>query len=347
MQYYLLVLENKYLQVLLLLILVVPTHYLIKFLFKIFIRKYTSKTETALDDKIIQVIEPAIFWSLILIVLSFSLKILNFSFVEQTTIKQTSFTLLTIIWGSYLIKTLKIATRDFREHMEDDIKNHMLPFLENFSQIFVFLVVFLIIFNIWNIDITPLLAAGGFAGVALAFASKDLMSNLFGGLSVFFDQPYKLGDYVIIEDKYRGEVVNIGMRSTKIRTRDNVLVTVPNSVMVTNAVINETGFDPRLRIRIPLQVSTDGSLENTEKIILKRIKKNPKIMSVPKPVIRYRKFSDAGVDLEIMASIAEPAARGRIKHQLIKDIQIICNKEGIDLPAPRRDIYILNKDKKK
>ena len=142
-----------------------------------------------------------------------------------------------------------------------------IPFLDNLVKLLTIGVVIFIILGIWSIDITPLFLSAGVAGVAVAFAAKDTVANLFGGFSVFIDKPYKIGDYVIVNEKYRGEVVEIGMRSTKIRTRDNVLLTIPNSVMVTNAVINETGFDPKLRIRISLGVSHNSDLEKVEEIL--------------------------------------------------------------------------------
>ena len=187
------------------------------------------------------------------------------------------------------------------------------------------------------------MASAGVAGLAVAFAAKDTVANLFGGVSIFFDKPYKVGDYVIVDDKYRGEVIQIGMRSTKIKTRDNVLLTVPNSVMVTNAVINETGFDPKLRIRIPLGVSYKEDLEKVEKVLVDTLKKHSRVLSSPAPRVRFRAFGESAVELEVLGVIKTPPERGRTIHELIKKIHKSFKKEGIEIPYPHREVYLHQK----
>lgn len=178
--------------------------------------------------------------------------------------------------------------------------------------------------------------------MALAFAAKDFVANVFGGISVFFDKPYIVGDYVIIADKYRGEVLEIGMRSTRIKTRDGVLLTVPNSVLITNAVINETGFDPRLRIRLPIQISYQEDVDRVEKILIEVAHFSDLVLRDPKPLVRYREFADSGIMLELLVTIAEPAQKGFVMHELIKLVQQRFRSEHISIPYPQRDIHVKN-----
>src|SRR3989338_6299492 len=215
-----------------------------------------------------------------------------------------------------------------------------IPLVNNVLTIGIIALFGLVVLRIYEIDITPAIASAGIVGVALAFAAKDLVANLFGGISVFFDKPYQIGDYVIINEHYRGEVIEIGTRSTKIKTRDNILVTVPNSVMVTNAVINETGFEPSLKVRIPIQIAYKSNLENVEKIIISTVKTHREILHDPAPIVRYRQFADSGINLEVLVVIAHPADRGRIVHELIKLIFNEFQKKDIDIPYPQRDVRL-------
>lgn len=121
---------------------------------------------------------------------------------------------------------------------------------------------------------------------------------------------------------------------------DNVLLTIPKSVMVTNAVINETGFDPKLRIRIPLGVAYSSDLNKVEEVLVEVINSQAEILKKPEPRVRYRRFGESSIDLEMLATISKPADRGRVIHELIKNIDKRLKKEHIYLPYPQRDVHL-------
>ena len=251
-----------------------------------------------------------------------------------------------VVWSVAIVKLLDTIWQNIAKTHPDDkeVQNHLIPFLKATSKIVIVLIITALSLNDWNVNLAPLLASAGVAGVAIAFAAKDIVANFFGGISIFFDKPYKVGDFVIIDEKYRGEVIQIGMRSTKIKTRDEILITIPNSVMTTNAVINETGLDPVLRLRIPVQVSYRSNLASVEQIILEVIGKHKSVLKEPPIKVRYRGFEESGVGLEALANIDEPANRGLIVHELIKAIHSEFGKQGVEVPYPRRDVFVINKE---
>jgi small-conductance mechanosensitive channel len=318
--------------------------WLVEYIFKHFLGKLLQKTKTKLDDKLIKILKFPIFWSvfiagayIFLLSVSVSDRFLELSQNILTT-------LLITLWGIAISQISKLLLHAYDQKQTKSRRlSDAIPFLENLIMLGVLGLALLIALDTWGINITPLLASAGVVGIAVAFAAKDTVSNLFGGVSVFFDRPYKVGDYVIIQDKYRGEVIEIGMRSTKIKTRDNVLLTVPNSVMVTNAVINETGFDPKLRIRIPLGVAYNSDLDKVEYALMNLMKEHKEVLEDPTPRIRYRNFSESSIDLEAMCVIAKPADRGRIMHELIKEIDKVFREEKIEMPFPQREVHINNK----
>ena len=239
-------------------------------------------------------------------------------------------------------KLIHIALHSRFKESKESLKT-ALPFINNLLRAVILLGVLLYILQTFNVDITPALASAGFVGVALAFAAKDFMANLFGGISIFFDKPYVVGDYVIIADKHRGEVVEIGMRSTKIKTRDDILLTVPNSVMTTNAVINETGFEPMLRLRIPILIDYMEDLERIENILVELSHQHSEILKHPSPRVRYRAFDDSGIKLELLIVIEKPAEKGRIVHEIIKLIHKRFKDEHITIPYPQRVVSLNQK----
>lgn len=310
----------------------------------IVIRKLIGKTKTKFDDAIVNIIKTPAFATVILVGI-YLLSGLN-SIPEnlQSIIANTTLSIIAAIWGWSTTKLSKLLLVQLgNKHTKDTGLKEAIPFLENIIVLLVLAVFLSLVLAIWGKSITPILASAGVAGVAVAFAAKETISNLFGGMSIFFDKPYKPGDYILIDDKYRGEVVKIGMRSTKVKTRDNVLLTIPNSLMTTNTIVNETGFNSSLRIRIPLAVSYETNLENTEKILVDLLMKQKSILKDPPPKVRFRKFAESAIELDVLVVIEPPAIKGAVRHELMKAIHFELSKRKIVMPYPHLDVHIHRK----
>ena len=126
---------------------------------------------------------------------------------------------------------------------------HVLGILSNLVTLLVLMGGAFLLLHVWHISLTPLLASAGLVTAAMALASREALSNLFGGISIILDRPFYVGDYINLESGERGEVVHIGLRSTRVLTRDDILISVPNSVLANSRVINETQQVPRMRVR--------------------------------------------------------------------------------------------------
>lgn len=305
---------------------------------------WSKRTKTRADDLILKTIRRPVYLSLVLVGLYLSLAKLSLSPTLMGSVDKVLWTLGVVIWGYALVRLFQVFSGILEHklaHTHGMIDADIVPFLDRLAQVVVIIIGAFILMNLWGLDVTPLLASAGVAGFAVAFAAKDTVGNLFGGISVFLDRPYKVGDYVIVQEDYRGEVIEIGMRSTRIRTRDNVLVTVPNSVMVTDAVINETGFDPKLRIRIPLSVAYDSNLDKVEKMLVNTVGEHKDVLKKPTPRVRYRNFGDSGIELEVLAVIGLPAERGRVVHELMKMMHVDCAKHKVTIPFPQRDVHLV------
>jgi small-conductance mechanosensitive channel len=319
-------------------------HLLFTYVFRILV----GHTRNLIDDVIIKTLQTPLILTTVISGVYISLTFINASYLGLfADIASTAWV---IIWGwtiSRIIKIVADALHSKYHRSADSTVDELIPIAGNVIIIGIVLLSGLIILAIWNIDITPamtsILASAGLLGLALGFAAKETIGNFFGGMAVLFDKPYQLGDYVIIDNVHRGEVIQIGMRSTKIRTRDNVLITVPNSLMTVNTVVNETGFEPELRIRVPLRVAYGANLEHVEQVLTEVALQHPLVIKDPPPRIRYRDFSHVGVELEVLGLINQPEDRGLVIHELIKSITQRFEKEQIIIPFPR---YLVNLEEK-
>jgi len=131
---------------------------------------------------------------------------------------------------------------------------------------------------LWGIEITPLLGAAGVAGIAVGFAAKDTVANFFGGIALYFDDTYKISDYIVLDDGTAGTVIKVGVRSTTLLTRDEVLVTVPNAALNAAKVTNESAPQSRRRVRVPIGVAYGTDIDEFEALAVEAALAEPLVL---------------------------------------------------------------------
>jgi len=194
---------------------------------------------------------------------------------------------------------------------------------------------------IWGINPTAWLASAGVIGIAVGFAAKDTLANLFSGISIVADAPYKIGDYVVLDTGERGKVTHVGMRSTRLLTRDDVEVTIPNAVIANTKIVNESGGPwVKHRIRVPVGVAYGSDVDEVCKLLEDTAKAHPRIVKQPAPRVRMRAFGASSLDFELLAWIDHPQMRGLIRHELLVVVYKALNESGIQIPFPQTDIHL-------
>lgn len=212
--------------------------------------------------------------------------------------------------------------------------------VEKFISIGVFIIGVYIILNVWELNLTPLLASAWIMAMAFAMAAKDSLGNIFGWISLFMDSAFKIGDYVVIDGDKRWEVVEIGFRSTRIKTRDDVIVTIPNSVLANATLLNESAPFKSYRIKIPVGVSYGSDLEKAEELLLECVVDVEWIVATPEKRVRVRSLADSSINMDLMVWIKDPSLRGSVKHVLYKKIYKHLPENGVSFPFPQMDIHL-------
>jgi small-conductance mechanosensitive channel len=198
--------------------------------------------------------------------------------------------------------------------------------------------------RLYDIDITPLLGAAGVAGIAVGFAAKDTVANFFGGIALYFDDTYKLGDYIVLDSGEAGTVVEVGIRSTTLMTRDEVLVTVPNSALNAAKIVNESAPQRRRRIRVPIGVAYGTDVDAFEELVVEIAEAQSLVLDSPKPRMRFRRFGDSALEYELLCWVASPTRRARATHELNREIYKRLTERGIEIPYPKRDLTVTSSE---
>jgi MscS family membrane protein len=195
--------------------------------------------------------------------------------------------------------------------------------------------------QVWNIDATAWLASAGVVGIAVGFAAKDSLANLFAGFFIIADAPYRLGDYVVLDSGERGEVTKVGMRSTRILTRDDVEVIVPNSEMANHKIVNESGGRwTKFRIRVKVGVAYGSDVDQVVALLERIARQHDQVCREPEARVRMRGFGDSSLDFELLCWVEEPSLRGLVAHELFMTVYKELRREGIEIPFPQRDVWV-------
>jgi small-conductance mechanosensitive channel len=196
-------------------------------------------------------------------------------------------------------------------------------------------------FLAWDINVTGWLASAGIVGIAVGFAAKDTLANLFAGIFILADAPYKLGDFVLLEDGLRGKVTDIGIRSTRILTRDDIEITVPNALIANSKIVNETGGPhAKERVRITVSVAYGSNVAQVRELLRQCADGVDHVCGEPAPRVRFREMGDSGLIFQLLAWIDEPVLRGRVVDELNTRVYDTLNEAGVEIPYPKRDVYI-------
>jgi MscS family membrane protein len=193
----------------------------------------------------------------------------------------------------------------------------------------------------WRIPLTSWLASAGIVGIAVGFAAKDTLANLFSGVFIIADAPYKVGDFIVLDNDLRGIVSDIGIRSTRLLTRDDIEVTVPNAVIGASRIVNETGGPhDKMRVRVKVAAAYGSDIDRVEQVLLASADGVEHVSPEPAPRVRFREFGDSGLAFELLTWIDEPVYRGRVLHELNRRVYKGFAAAGIEIPYSKVDVYL-------
>ena len=199
---------------------------------------------------------------------------------------------------------------------------------------------------LWNtsdylgMSFTAVFASAGIVGLGVALAARETLANFFGGISIFLDRPFKSGDYIVLDSGERGRVVEVGMRSTRIITRDDILISIPNSLITNTKVVNQSAPRNRFRVRIKVGVAYGSDVDQVQEVLLTIARDNKMVAFVPDPRVRFRQFGDSALEFELLCWARRPEDKGRLVHELNLQIYKGFTAAGIEIPFPQSDVHL-------
>jgi len=308
-----------------------------------------GKTDTYWDDILIAAIGTPVQVAIIVISVYYAVTVFDILPASMQWIHApvyaTAFSIVISAWvlSTLLHSIIHIYGRAFAERSETDMDDRLVDLLELVIRYVIWFAAVMAILKVFNIDITPLLAGAGIAGIAVALAAQDFISNFFGGAIITVDKPFKVGDRIKVEDYY-GDVISVGTRSTRIRTLDYQIVTIPNNKLTTNIIINYSEPDPKLRITIPVTVAYGTDPLRVKKILLEvaqdAIQNTEYLLEDPAPTVFFTEFAESSINFILRVWARKYNLPDEVKDVINCRIAERFAHEGIEIPFPQMDVHM-------
>ncbi len=306
-------------------------------------RRWARGTESDLDDHALDALSPAIYITVISIGLRVAVSRLGLSEEITENVADALATAVVLFWMFALNRVCGLVLDAF-SRMSDRFKfvsKHTLPIFDNLAKVLIFLGTVYSILIIWGGNLSGLLAAGGVAGLAVGFAARDTLANLFAGVFILADRPYKVGDFINLDSGERGMVTDIGIRSTRLLTRDDVEITIPNATMGNAKIINESGGPHvKYRVRVKVGVAYESDFDKVRSVLMDIAASESLICGSPEPRVRLRGLGESSVDFELLGWVTEPVNRGRALDNLYMAVLLRFREESIEIPYAKRDLFV-------
>lgn len=345
-EYYNLIVSNQFLTSISLIALSVVFAKFVDIVFTIIFKQMVNKTKTTLDDRILQLLHKPIFYSILFIGFILSIKTaslpqhINFALVG--ILKTVTIIIWLFVVSKILLMSMEWASR--KATTNSLLQKNTVPLFNNLGKIAIGLFGVYFIFLSWDININGILASAGVLGVVLGLAAKDTVSNFFAGIFLLADAPFKEGDYILLESGERGYVTQMGLRSTRFMTRDDIEITIPNSVIATSKIVNESGGPEEIeRVRITILIAYDSDLNDVKERLIKIANKNENVLQNPEPRVRFRQFADSGLRIQLLFWIYKPEYRGRTIDAINTNIYEQFSQKNIKIPYPTMKVLLPDK----
>lgn len=213
------------------------------------------------------------------------------------------------------------------------------PLVARVMKLIIFFIALIFIFKHFHQDVQSLVVSLGVGSLAIALAAQETLSNMIAGFVIMTDLPFRVGDRISLSSGEIGDVYEIGLRSTKVRTFDNTLLIVPNAEIIKEKVVNLSYPNPLLRVKVLVGVAYGSDLELVKKILEDVCKENPKVMDNPPPVSYFLEFGESSLDLRVTCFVNDWNEEWNTAEEIRLEIYKRFIENAIEIPFPQRTLW--------
>jgi small-conductance mechanosensitive channel len=269
-------------------------------------------------------------------------ELINFEILKTDNIEITvsSVIIVILVFLATLIG-LKIIRGFFRRYIkkqEAERRSYWSVYL--IFRYVVWVVVIVLMLETSGVKVSVLLASITALLVGVGFGIQQLFSDIASGIVLIFERNLQINDIIELDDGTVGRVLHIGLRTSKLKTRDDVILVVPNSKFVNDTIINWSQMDYNTRFSVKVGVAYGSDTKLVSRLLLECTHNNKNISAHPKPFVRFNDFGDSSLDFQIYFWVRESFLVENTKSDIRYAIDDAFRKNGVQIPYPQRDVHI-------
>mgnify|MGYP006278445169 FL=1 len=269
-------------------------------------------------------------------------ELLNYTIIESENVNITAYSvliaLLILVVSWVVIRLLRgLFKRLIRKERLDKGAGWSVYLIIKY---FFWVIVILLVLDTFGVRISIFLASIAALLVGVGLGLQQLFNDIASGIIILIERHVKVGDVLQLEDGTVGRVLSIGVRTSRIKTRDDVIETIPNSSFVNDKVINWSLIEERTRFHVDVGVAYGSDVRLVEKILLDCAKEVKEVSSTPSPFVRFNDFGTSSLDFQLYFWVNNSFLVEHIKSKLRFLIDDRFRENGVTIPFPQRDVHI-------
>jgi small-conductance mechanosensitive channel len=312
------------------------------------LNRFAKRTATSFDDELIERIQSQIRWLVVILGIDIGTSIIFFG---NDAIRDVFDNVLFWFYYGFLLSATYTSIKFFFEWYEDQLDEEesrvavFLPILQRFTMVLFIILAVVILLDQLGVNVTGLAAAAALIGLAVALAAQDIIGDLISGYVILMDRPFTVGDRIEIPDQDAwGDVVEIGTRTTRIRTRDNNLVIIPNSTIADSEILNYTYPDPIYRLQQDIGIEYGEDLDNVRRVLGDAVRSVDEVLK-DKPIqVLFIDFGNSSMTIRVRWWIDTYSDKRMMQDKVNTALQDAIDKSGIISPNPALDLNVKMKD---
>jgi len=313
----------------------------------VFEKKTQKNDKIQIDTEIFRVIRRALFYGVILATGTYLIRLFNTDLLEKI-FHSLMIILLAAPTKEGLLIVLEYLEKNIIDRTKTKVDDIIFDLLHKFSGAIIYATAVILALDVLGVNVMPFIAGAGVAGIAIGFAAKDTLSNLIAGVLLIIDRPFEIGDRIEVWSAPTGsatwgDVIDIGLRATKIKTTDHIIIIIPNNEIMTRDIVNYTSISTKIRVRINVGVAYDTDIEKAKELIKDVAGQASWISKEPPPKVVVRNFGESSVDLQLRVWIDNARKRMDTISYITDKIKAAFDKNGIEIPYPKRDITLIRR----
>jgi len=319
--------------------------FLVRFIMSRWLQNWARETSTTVDDRILVALGHPLFYIILIYGMDYAISRLPFDNRLIQSFRGLIFILGIVVVTTIVYRMAMTLLEWYGEKLRrrastTNLVREFIPLTKRITSIAIFTLAVIVVLKHFNYDAWSLLTAMGVGSLAIGLAAKETLTNMISGFSIMIDRPFRPGDRIELASGEIGDVQEIGLRSTRIKTFDNTILVVPNTALVNASLVNYCYPDFKVKVRIRVGIAYGSDIEKAKRIMLDTTREVPSILQDPPPSVYFTEFGDSSLNLLMIFWVVEYTQMLDAKDRVNSMIHERFAKEGIEIPFPIQTVFL-------